>query len=86
MLGVSFAVLKNGSLGSSLWEMPKMAGNIGYGMGPGSNVTLRYSAANGSIQEQAIDSIVLSGDYRIIVITSNGIAVYDSDGNGTKCG
>ena len=86
MLGVSFAVLKNGSLGSSLWEMPKMAGNIGYGMGPGSNVALRYSAANGSIQEQAIDSIVLSGDYRIIVITSNGIAVYDSDGNGPKCG
>jgi DNA-binding transcriptional ArsR family regulator len=86
MLGISFGVLDNGSLSSALWGMPEMAGDVGYGIGPNSAVGLKYSTANGSMQGRALNSISQSGNYRIIIMTSNGIAVYDSDENGTSCG
>ena len=86
ILGVSFGVLRNGSLSSLLWGMPEMDGESGYTMSPGSAAELRYLALNGSIQKQALDSIVKSGYYRIIILTSNGIAVYERNENGTSCG
>ena len=86
MLGISFSVLKNGSISPVLWGKPKTASNIGYNLGPKSTVELNYAATNSSMQTRMLDSISGSGDYRVIILTSNGIAVYDNGRNGTKCG
>ena len=86
MLGVSFSVLRNGSLSSLLWGMPEMDEEAGYTIGPSSAAKLGYMAIKGSIQKQALDSIVKNGDYRIIIMTSKGIASYGYGENGTRCG
>lgn len=74
---VKLRSLGNGTIGH---------GEPGYAMGPGSAAELRYLALKGSIQKQALGSIVKSGHYRIIIMTSNGIAVYERNENGTRCG
>ena len=85
MLGISFDVLSNGSLSSLLWGMPEMSEDSGYAMAPGSTAELKYSAINGSIQARALDSMAKSGDYRIIIMSSNGVAAYESSNNATQC-
>ena len=86
MLGMSFGVLSNGSLSSSLWGMREMGGDSGYAIDPGADAELGYSAINGSVPEQVLDSIAKSGDYRIIIMTSKGIAAYEGGKNRAQCG
>ena len=63
-----------------------MGGDSGYAIDPGADAELGYSAINGSVPEQVLDSIAKSGDYRIIIMTSKGIAAYEGGKNRAQCG
>ncbi|MCL4404671.1 winged helix-turn-helix domain-containing protein [Candidatus Marsarchaeota archaeon] len=82
-LGIAFGVLNNGTLDNSYWYMP-MLGN-GYAIAPGKNFRLEYSSNSSSLQGKVLYNITSSPDYRIIVMSSNGMLLYDSNSSSPDC-